>query len=215
MADSKNSRILPSVTRRTLLSGAIVTAQGLIAKPPMGTASQLPTRPCLDDPAVDTGQKWEAAHTRYADLVHIAPSEIKISLNEDVSFVSTSEEIDRCLGGDPEWGKAHRRAMADLAALSGAWDVADDHIGYSQVAEAKSKACEQRSALAESVLTSSARLVAGAAAKLRCFIEMNTPILPWVKHVRPALRSIIEEPSFPDLRSILVDLNQLGEAGDV
>ncbi|WP_313602451.1 hypothetical protein [Rhizobium sp.] len=220
MADFENSRILPTVTRGTLFSVVIVPATCMITTPALGMASQMPTRP-LDDFAVHASRKRNAAHTRYLDLgrlrsevERITTGDIKIPL-DDVFFLSISEEFDKYLKGNPRRAKAHRQTLADLTELSSAWDEADDRIGYTRVAEAKSKACEQRSTLAASALTSCARSVARVAAKLRCFIEMSIPIFPWARLVHPALRTVIEEPSFSSLRSIPVDLVQLGEAGNV
>lgn len=117
MADFENSRILPTVRRRAQISGVIVPATCTITTLALGIASQLPTRSCLDDPAVHAGRRWRAAHARYVDLgrlrsevERIAPGELKISLN-DVFFLSISEQIDKYLEGNP------RRAFPSLRSI--------------------------------------------------------------------------------------------------
>ena len=105
--------------------------------------------------------------------------------------------------------KTRARARADLAAMTDRWDEMDDEIGYSRAVEAENRAADRRTALAVSLLATQARSAEGAAAKLACFIEMNTPVAHYRKQLNPGLQQFIQ-PSFPDLRAILADLVIIG-----
>lgn len=89
----------------------------------------------------------------------------------------------------------------------------DNETGYSRAVAVENEAEERRSALALSLLAMPTRSVAGAAAKLSCFIEMNTPVAHYRKRLHPDLRRFIK-PSFPDLRALLADLHLMGGGTD-
>jgi hypothetical protein len=88
-------------------------------------------------------------------------------------------------------------------------DAAVERLGYSSAIEAEEQASDLRLRLAKSLWATPAQSGAGAAAKLSSFIEMKTPVDHWRKGMNPALRRL-EEPSWPELRSILADLVQIG-----
>jgi len=228
MADFENSRFLPTVTRRNLIVGVLMTASDLISTPQIRQGPN-PTAPppIPDDVALAIGREWAAAHRQYAELFHLrydlskeiarlAPiQDVEICVGDAVFFASTKDDIDELLRGRLEMAETQRQALTNLAALDAAWNDADDRIGYSRTIDNVKQAsdlCSRRAAL---LRDTPAMSIAGAAAKLRCFIEMNTQITPWSKHLHPELRLLHEEPSFPDLRSILADLDRMTEAGNV
>ena len=217
MIDSENSRTLPAITRRNLLYAPAALANPA-AVPFAFAAEPIVTGP---DPVLQLFADWQAAHIRYlklSDVRWVAEvalfrkaefPEVEIHLPDGRSFSAVTEE-EIALGlALPSMKKTRARARADLAAMTDRWDEMDDEIGYSRAVEAENRAADRRTALAALLLATPARLAEGAAAKLACFIEMNTPVAHYRKQLNPALRQFVK-PSFPDLRAILADLVVIG-----
>lgn len=219
MADSKNSRTLPSITRRGLLSGAVTALPAIAAFPALGAPFSDMAGDRINDPTLLLWRKWVAAHESYVEAHHLQwylgtkicgmPQEIEIHLPSHGAplYASTAEEIDVYLGR-PEMGEACAAAKARLAALHAEWDRAAERIGYISAVEAEKQECALRTKLAETLWNTPAQSVTSAAAKLHSFIEMKTPVAAWRKGLHPLLRRF-EEPSWPELRSILDDLTQI------
>lgn len=90
---------------------------------------------------------------------------------------------------------------------------ADDRIGYIRARQAMNKAYEYRLQLADRLATTPALCMAGTVAKLSAFIDMNTPLPSWSEEENPAM-PMAQEPSWPQLRSILDDLIRQGGLGN-
>jgi hypothetical protein len=220
MADSENSRTLSAITRRKLLwtPAALMTTAGLqfadgaIASPMAASDS---------DPVLRLWSEWQTAHVRYLQFSEHR-WEVEIQLFRNAKFLEdeihlldgnnfhamTEEEILMGLAL-PRMKTARAMARADLVAMTRRWDEMDDEVGYSRALDAEAKAAEERSALGKSLLSTPTRSVAGAAAKLSCFVETNTPVAHYRKMLHPELRQLIE-PTFPELRAILTDLVLIG-----
>lgn len=223
MADSENSRTLPSITRRNILSAAVISLPALAASPSLGTPFNDLAGERTDDPTLSLWRKWVTAHESYVKAHHLQwdlgtklygltdghEIEIHLPSRRATFYASTAEEIDDFLGGRPEMAEAYAAARDRLAALHIEWDEADERIGYSIAVEMEKKACDLRLKLAKTLWNTPAQSVTGAAAKLHSFIEMKTPVAAWRKGLHPALRRF-DEPSWPELRSILADLKQIG-----
>jgi hypothetical protein len=171
-------------------------------------------------------REWVVSHEGYvraSDLLWevdaklaALPREIDIHLPFQGApvYASTSAEIDGYLGGRPELVEVRACAKARLAALHRKWVEADLRADYSRAVQAERAAFRRREELAYALQTTQALSPAGAAAKLQCFVEMNTPVASWRKGLNPDLRSF-EEPSWPELRSILADLTLFAEVSHV
>jgi hypothetical protein len=139
--------------------------------------------------------------------------EVDIRLPDDRTFYAVTEEEIATGPALSGMTKVRTMARADSPAVTQSWAEMGEKVGYSCAVEAENQAAVQRSALARSLLSMPAQSAAGAAAKLNCFIEMNTPVAHCRKHLHPELRRLIE-PSFPDLQAIPSDLVSIGGSSD-
>jgi len=156
----------------------------------------------VTDPVVVLWRDWLAAHRLYRP-------EVEIQLHDGrIAYAMTDEEIAVGLAS-PSMAKARRRARADLFAMTERWAEVDDDMGFSRAVHAGQEGGKHRLALAKALLAIPTRSVAGVAAMLKCFIEMNTPLAHYRKHLHPELRRLIE-PTFPDLRVLMTDLVVIG-----
>ena len=221
MADSENSRTLPAITRRNLLYAPAAFALPGVIPFASVAASTAETSVNELDPVLQLFRDWQVVHARYLKLSDLRWDaevalfrkakfpEVEIHLPDGRTFSAVTEEEITLGLALPSMSKTRARARADLAAMTDRWDEMDDEIGYSRAVEAENRAADRRTALAVSLLATPARSAEGAAAKLACFIEMNTPVAHYRKQLNPALRQFVK-PSFPDLRAILADLVIIG-----
>lgn len=208
MADSDNSRTLPVVTRRRLLS---TSAAWLAAQVGDVDAELYSADDQSDggDPALMLWQVWWAAHEqveRYcrkqqrletALIAAVGFPHVDIALPDQDCVVAafTMEEIDRRFGDVPENAKAKRTAKSVLAERQTAWDALDERIGYSRAKRAEEKASAMREQRLNDLISQSARSVAGVAAKLHAVIAMGEEHgdgdeFPW-QQVRAVLSDLI------------------------
>lgn len=222
MTDSENSRTLPAITRRNLLyAPAVFAIPAGIPFASLAAASSFDGAATGPDPLLQLFAEWHVAHNRYLELSDLRWEaevalfrkaefpEVEIRLPDGRTFSAVTEE-EIALGlALPSMKQIRARARANLAAMTDRWDEMDNEIGYSRAVELENHAADRRTALAASLLATPACSAEGAAAKLACFIEMNTPVAHYRKQLNPALRQFVK-PSFPDLRAILGDLVVIG-----
>lgn len=142
MADSDNSRTLPVVTRRRLLSTSAASLAAQVGHVNAGFDSKN-GRPDGADPTLILWQAWRAAHdqvekfcrkqqrleTALIATVGFPHVDIVVPDQDRVVAVFSMEEIDRRFGEAPENVDAMMRAKAVLAQRQAAWDELDERTG--------------------------------------------------------------------------------------
>jgi len=198
VADSENSRTLSAITRRNLMYAPAVFAMpaGFPFASPVA-ASSLARAATGSGPVLQLLADWQAAYARYVELSDLRWDaevalfrkaefpEVEIHVPDGRTFSAvTDEEITLGLAL-PSVKKMRAKARADLAAMTDRWDEMDNEIGYSRAVQLENQAGDRPAALAASLVSTPTRSVAGAAAKLACFIEMNTPTAHYRKQLNP------------------------------
>lgn len=203
MADSDNSTTLPSVTRRRLMAGAVLSVSW-----PFGVSTHEGARNPLkqNDPALVLCQNWQQLHDKTLALCR-EQQRLEAHLTRRVSFprvgarLSDGREVTvhsiECLKNlhspedEAEWG----RALASLAEQQAHWDAVDAEIGYSRTDELirQSEAAEQ--ALLDELSLSPASSIEGILAKLVVIVRNgehweDPHCFPW-PHVRSVLDDIV------------------------
>lgn len=213
MADSDNSRTLPVVTRRRLLS---TSAMWLAAQVGDVNAALHPEygRPGGGDPAFMLWQEWRAAHdqvekfcrkqqrleTALIEAVGFPHVDIALPGQDCVVAAFTMEEIDRRFGDAPENAEAKTQAKAKLAERQAAWDAIDERLGYSRAKRAEERAFEMRGERFNDLFAQPAHSVGGAAAKLHAVLAMGED-------------STGDEFPWPQIRAAMTDLIRSGSDG--
>ncbi len=206
MADSDNSRTLPVVTRRRLLS---TSAGWLTAQVADVSATDHSAADGLDggDPALMLWQKWRAAHeqvgkfcrkqqrleTALIDALGFPHVDITLLDQDCVVAAFTMEEIDRHFGDAPESAEAKMQAKAVLAERQAVWDALDERVGYSHAKRAEEEAFAIRAERLAVLFMQPAHSVAGAAAKLHALVAMaeedgSRDEFPW-----PQIRALLTD----------------------
>lgn len=213
MADSDNSRTLPVVTRRRLLS---TSAAWLTAQAGNVNAAPQPENSRVDrvDPTLTLWQEWRAAHeqvekfcrrqqrieTALIAAVGFPRVDIAVPDQECVVAAFSVKEIDHRFGDAPENGDAKMRAKAVFAERQAAWDSLDEGLGYSRAKQAEEAAFAMRAERLAVLFLQPAHSVAGAAAKLHALVAMGEDSpgneFPW-----------------PQIRDVMTDLLSLGSDG--
>lgn len=186
MDDSDNSRTLPVVTRRRLLS---TSAAWLTAQVADVNASLHPEnrRPDGGDPTLILWREWRAAHEQVEkfyrkqqrlETVLIAAVgfprvDIAVPGQDCLVAAFTMEEIDHLFGDASENAEAKMRAKAVLAERQAVWDALDERMGYSRAKQAEQQASAMREERLNDLFLQPARSVAGVAAKLHAVLTMG------------------------------------------
>lgn len=210
MTDSDNSRTLPVVTRRRLLSTSATWLAAQVADVNAAFHSEN-NRHNGGDPALMLWQEWMEAHdqverfcrrqqrleTALIAAVGFPHVDIGVPDQECVVAAFTLEEIDHRFGDAPENAEAKRTRKALLAERQAAWDALDERIGYSRAKEAEEKAFTMREQRLNDLFSRPAGSVVGVAAKLHTVIAMGEDSpgneFPW-----------------PQIRAAMADLMNLG-----
>lgn len=204
MADSDNSRTLPVVTRRRLLS---TSAASLAAVGHMNAAvNSKSDRPDGSDPTLMLWQEWRAAHDQVEkfcrkqqrlETVLIAAvgfRHVDIAVPDQDCIVAafTMEAIDRLFGDASESAEAKMQAKAVLAERQAVWDALDERVGYGRAKQAEEDAFEMRAERLNDLFSQPAHSVAGAAAKLHAVLTMGEDSpgdeFPW-----PQIRAVLSD----------------------
>ena len=208
MADSDNSRTLPVVTRRRLLSTSATWLAAQIGNVDAELDAEY-GRAGGGDPTLTLWQEWRAAHdqvekfcreqqrleTALIASVGFPYVEIALSDQECVVAAFTIAEIDGLLGDVPKNTEAKMQAKATLAERQASWDAMDERMGYSRAKQAEKEAFEVRGKRFNDLFAMPARSVAGAAAKLNAVLAMAeedgpSDEFPW-SQIRGAMTDLI------------------------
>lgn len=197
MADFDHNTSPRGVTRRAVL--------GSSAALPLASA---PRRRQPLDPAVDLWERWRRVHGEVVKLTR-KWQRLETRLAREIGFpavelllpgqplplrVTQADEITRWLG---ETEKA--KALVDqLAKHRERWDAAREALGMDELADDLDEAQEVEQALTEALAATPAASLSGVAAKLAMIVHMGEP------------SPDDEEFPWPELRSIITDLAQLG-----
>lgn len=214
MADSDNSRTLPVVTRRRLLS---TSATWLTVQVANGDAAFHPEtgRPDGGDPTLILWREWRAAHeqvekfcrkqqrleTALIAAVGFPHVDIAVPNQKCVVAAYSMEEIDRRFGDASEKAEAKMRAKAVLAERQAAWDEMDERLGYSRAKRAEEDAFAERAERVKYLFSQPSDSVVGAAAKLHAVLSMaeeDGPCdeFPWLQ-IRAVMTELINLRSGP------------------
>jgi hypothetical protein len=199
MADSENSRTLPSITHRNLLS---VTERFLGEM----AAGQGDVSPHIDV-SLTRWEAWWRAHRECARLCSVQQRleaelfrtvdsprvEIRVPDRTSPAIAATPEEIDAGLEGE-EFAELRERAKAELATRRREWEAADEMIGYSRAKATEDIAAAEEHRVAGELWSTCTGSVVSATAKLHCVITQGEP------------EPNSEEFPWPQVRSVLVDL---------
>ncbi|WP_273772482.1 hypothetical protein [Brucella intermedia] len=199
MADSENSRTLPSCTHRNLL----FSVEDFLT----GNADPVSARFCVD-PAL---AKWDAWQEAYRDFCQISRLQqhletemlrtvgepyIEIEVpGEKPAMVKSDRDIELFLPG-PELAEARENAKAALKKHYSLWNVADKLSGYSRALQAEDIASEREQAAARALWETQAKSLEGIIAKLHVLItlgvlEPDCDDFPW-KPLRSVLADLLE-----------------------
>jgi len=143
--------------------------------------------------------KQQAMETRLLAMVGSTPIiDLAIPGDEASAFAATDDEIDALLPGEHNV-EARRRAKAQLDQLRAEWQAADDQLGYSRTHQEELDVMHAELEAARRLWMAPAGTIAGVAAKLHSLVEWEDP------GTTPG------ESPWPELRSILGDLIDIGE----
>ncbi|WP_155268947.1 hypothetical protein [Brucella intermedia] len=205
MADSENSRTLPSRTHRNILA-AVEEFLSHKSNPPSSSPD--------DDPAVLKWEIWQKAYTEFCQLCRLQ-QHIERKLLREVGepyielevpgmgtcSVMSYRDIEKALPG-PSLAEARAEANKRLKEHYAVREFADELNGYTRALEAESEASEREGEAAQALWDTPARSVYGAIAKLHALITLGVlqpdcDEFPW-----PPFRSVAA-----DLLTILKDAN--------
>ncbi|MEW4398722.1 hypothetical protein AB1J06_08535 [Agrobacterium tumefaciens] len=210
MADSDNSRTLPVVTRRRLLSTSAMWLAAQVGELGAELYSE-DDQPDGGDPTLMLWQEWRAAHdqvekfclrqqrleTALIEAVGFPHVDIALPDQDCVVAAFTMEEIDRRFGDASESAEAKMRAKALLAERQAAWDELDERVGYSRAKQAEEEAFALRAERLNDLVAKPARSVPGVAAKLNAVLTMGED-------------GTGDEFPWPQIRVAMTDLLSLG-----
>lgn len=208
MTDSDNSRTLPAVTRRRLLSSSAAWLATQVAD--VNSALHPGNgRPDGGDPTLILWREWRAAHeqvekfcrmqqrleTALIAAVGFPQVDTAVTDQDCVVAAFTMEEIDRRFGDAPESAEAKMQAKVVLAERQAVWNVLDERMGYSRAKRAEEESFVMRAERLNDLFAQSAHSVAGAAAKLHAVLAMAEEDglcdeFPW-SHIRGVMVDLI------------------------
>lgn len=209
MADSDNSRTLPAVTRRRLLSAS---AAWLAAQ--IGSAEATLAGDATDDsdPVLFLWRQWMTAQDE-ADRLCELQQRLESRMISEIGFprvvvtggdreapvsAFSMDEIDELLGDRPERAEAREQARSALAEQQRNWDALDERLGYSHAKQAERRAFAIRDECAHALWNEPALSRAGVAAKLHAILCMGREDCP-------------DEFPWSQIRAALVDVLPLNE----
>ncbi|EHS52038.1 hypothetical protein PDO_4931 [Rhizobium sp. PDO1-076] len=207
MADSDNSRTLPVVTRRRLLSASATWLKGKVGGGDAGLQFDY-GRSDRGDPTLALWQEWWLAHEQVEKLcrrqqrletaliaaVGFPHVDIVFPDQDRVVAAFSLEDIDRRFAGLPEDAEAKRSARAVLVERQAAWDALDERLGYSRAKQAEEEAFALRTERLNELFAKQAHSVASVAAKLHAVLAMgeDSPAdeFPWPQ-IRAAMADLL------------------------
>ncbi len=203
MVDPENSTSLPSVTRRTLLTGAITSAVvplRIPASDPFVTG----------DPMLSLWRDWQSAHAEAAawsrkagSLEHAMartvgfPRVLISSLSPRPVWATSHGDIDAGLEGIAVTDEERRQLHSDLAAQQARWDAASEFGGFNTADRNETQAWAISEELANALFALPAQGILGVIIKLTLILRTGEAEVSPDEHPWPQLRSV-----YDDLRSL-------------
>ena len=185
MADSDNTRVCPSVTRRLALCGGAAAMCGVFGKAAQTRGfSALDTATAIDDPAVSLWRDWAATHERVQRLGR-RQQELEVELAERVDclgtlvsvpggesvYVCSSHALDRLIGKRTDMAAIRLQAEAELTQQRARFETVADEIGYFSTTKAEQQAFNRAEVILEAMATTRAASLAGVAGKLDAVVR--------------------------------------------
>lgn len=214
MADSDNTRTMPSVTRRKLLTATTIAAMALpFHNNSFATADTLAGNPSFD-PALALWNDWRRAYLATIALCR-KQQRLETSLVKTIGFpkvevyrpgeegavvVCSPDAIDEVFGDNPAYAELRRKAEADLVAHQARWNTEDRRIGYSAALRAERIAVLHKQDIAEALMSTPATTLAGIAGKLDAVMREGES------------SEECDEFPWPELHAILTDLVRIANA---
>jgi len=191
MADSDNSRTLPTVTRRRLLSASTAWLTAQIGTADATLAGEGDVTGCSDpvltlwcqliraqrqaERLCEFQQRLESRMISEAGFPCVA---VPVGDHEALVSAFSADEIDELIGDRSERDGARAQARAALAQQQSKWDALDEKLGYSDAKEAERRAFVVRDEYARALWSEQARSLSGVAAKLHAILCMGTEDCP-------------------------------------
>ena len=213
MANFETNRTLPPIIRRDLVSGTAVWLEEQIARVTPDCDASASAE--ADDRVLCIWRNWMATHRKVEGLcraqqrlegrlvaaIGFPRVEILTADRERPVAAFTAGEIESLLGWGTETADARKEAKAVLRARQQTWDAMDERLGYSRARRAEAEAEAHLDKLAEALWAERARSVVGIVAKLHTVL---------LRYEDDGPR---DEPPWPQIRSILMDLTRLEGTG--
>jgi len=200
MVDSKDTTSLLSVTRRTLLTGAITTA----AVPIRVTASD---SPITGDPILSLWRNWQSTHAeaiawseKAGSLEHAMarkvgyPRVLVPTLSQGSPQWATSHgDIDAELEDVPTTEEQRRQLHSDLAAQQARWDAASASGGFNKADQNAIEASERSEELANALFALPAQGILGVIIKLALILRTGEAEVSPKEHPWPQIQSVHDD----------------------
>jgi hypothetical protein len=180
MADSDNTRVCPSVTRRLALCGAAAAVCAVFGKAAQARGfSSSEAATATDDPAVSLWRDWAATHERVQRLGR-RQQELEIELAERVNclgtlvsvpggepvYVCSTHALNRLIGERTDMAAIRLQAETELAQQQARFEAVADEIGYFSSMKAEQQAFNRAEAILDAMAATRAATLAGVAGKL-------------------------------------------------
>ncbi|MGQ2906186.1 MAG: hypothetical protein ACT6RL_21570 [Neoaquamicrobium sediminum] len=210
MADSDNTRVCPSVTRRLALCGGAAAVCGVFgeAAQARGFAS-LDALSAIDDPAVALWRDWETTHEQVQRLGR-RQQELEVELGERVDclgtlvrvrggepvYVCSPHALDRLIGERTDMAAIRLQAEGELAQKQARYEAVAEEIGYFSSMKAEQQAFQRAEAILEAMAATRAVSLAGVAGKLDAVVRWGEAwaehrlTFPW-QQIRSAHRDLV------------------------
>jgi hypothetical protein len=197
-----------------LLSGTAMATVVLPLADAAARAAGALSDTATSDPALALWREWQAAYldtaalcrrqqrleTRLVEAIGFPCAEIYLPDEDATVAVSWHGDIEDLFGDDPACGALRAQAEADLATHQARWDAEDKRIGYSAAKRAELAAADHEQELVEVLMATPATTLAGVAGKLDAVLREGESV------------EACEEFPWPQIRSALVDLVDIGQA---
>ncbi len=193
MADSDNTRVCPSVTRRLALRGAAAAGCAVFGEAAQARGLASPdTAIAIDDPVVCLWRDWEATHEQVQRLGR-RQQELEVELAERVDclgtlvsvrggesvYVCSTHALDRLIGERTNMAAMRLQAERELAQQQARFEAVADEIGYFSSIKAEQQAFQRAEALLEAMAATRAITIAGVAGKLDAVVRWSEA---WAEH---------------------------------
>ena len=224
MADFENSRILPIITRRTLLAGTTTPMVAGTGTQTFAKTSVAPTMQAEDDPAVSSWREWKHPHDLYIvthrtflnlenESYRTTPLPLveieRAALQTGHFSVRSNQDIDHYASS---WIAPEDRPsiQGQLASMQSIWNRFAEHAGYRRAERAENQAWARRHKLAVSLAHTPALTLLGATAKLRSILETKMPVNRRHPKWEPGDPEFRKSFVAPEMDLLLADLERIG-----